>query len=701
MSSHRRPKPNSSEGKRLERVKQRRAYFAQAGVTIESVRRFDALLEKAGVRVAPEDWEVAIDWALQTYPIDTSRPVALAAIAASYAATLNSANHAASTSSRNLATALSGDPIHAWRMVFGISDEHGTLLGEAPLDVIDETCRTVADHPAWGVLGAARSVYLVASRQVTQVVDERVLRGIVGGDDAARDVLGGKVSRFAVSLAKDLGIPWKEGGGADLPRVKADIEAQYGALVEEAKGAGAWPWDEVLAKHLERTGPTGADYAAKIRETSRKRVAEALAGDGKVGNHAGPGAMLRLWNDPWRKPLGLRWLSQVAKSLWYDEVKPERDGEGRARTTSLKLPNYLGTGYARMSVIAAPLGEFVGGEGKDEGAYITQLEPGNGFVEISEELLGRPVYASSAAVLAFKGDKRRGRQAAFSFTDERASDAHGVIDALASCQLDLTAGKLAAVALADKMSRGGGIILDSPDRWVDVLLGTRFDASGELVARTIRRSDGRKELAHGLAQLDQFMLLLPGSAYARAFVVQNFHPDRATGETRVGVGCAPSFLEVDPRVEGKAPGVQGGMLVDLVRLLAHSGNEGPRHFRVQLALSSLWNRAHTPLGSYDPSKLAFMSDLELARESNALSMQSIATLEGSASDAARLRRDRKHMRDSIDRLQAMGIVGEVQERKRRGKAECEYRVHPPRAYSEARARGVDARLAQPEKGPAK
>ncbi|MCH9834827.1 hypothetical protein K0U83_04160, partial [bacterium] len=111
-----------------------------------------------------------------------------------------------------------------------------------------------------------------------------------------------------------------------LPRVKADIEAQYGALVEEAIGAGAWPWDEVLAKHLEITGPTGADYAAEIRAASQENLAGALAGARKVGSHAGPGAMLRFWNDPsQQKPLGLRWLSQVAKSLWHDEVKPERD----------------------------------------------------------------------------------------------------------------------------------------------------------------------------------------------------------------------------------------------------------------------------------------------------------------------------------------------------------------------------------------
>jgi len=373
MGTHKRPKPNSLEGKRLKRVTQRRAYFAQAGVTIESVRRFDALLEKAGVRVAPEDWEVAIDWALQTYPIDTSRPVALAAIATSYAATLNSANHAASTSSRNLATALSGDPLHAWWMVFGISDEHGTLLGEAPLDVIDETCRTVADHPAWGVLGAARSVYLVASRQVTQVVDERVLRDIVGDDDAARDVLGGKVSRFAVSLAKDLGIPWKEGGGADLPRIKADIEAQYGALVEEAIGAGAWPWDEVLAKHLEITGPTGADYAAKIRAASQENMARALAGDSKVGNHAGPGAMLRFWNDPsQQKPLGLRWLSQVAKSLWHDEVKPELDraieAERALEADRSKRPAGVVRGTMANRIIPAMLTRQRHFEEFDEGA---------------------------------------------------------------------------------------------------------------------------------------------------------------------------------------------------------------------------------------------------------------------------------------------------------------------------------------------
>lgn len=327
MSSRKTPKPNSLNGKRLKRVTQRKAYFAQTGLTTELIQRFDALLEKAGVRVAPEDWVVAIDSALQNYPIGTPRPVALAAIATSYAATLNSVNHAASKSFRNLATALSGDPLHAWWVVFGMGGERAMPLGDGTtLDVIDEACRTVADNPAWGVLGAARGIYLVASGQVTQTLDERVLRDIVGGDDdAARDVLGGEVRRFAVALATDLGIPWKEGSGGELAAGNDDVEAQYGALVEEAKGSGAWPWDEVLARHLEPTGPMGAANAAKIREAGRERMAEALAGTGKVGNHAGHGSMLRLWNDPSFETLGLRWLSQATKSLWYDKVKPERD----------------------------------------------------------------------------------------------------------------------------------------------------------------------------------------------------------------------------------------------------------------------------------------------------------------------------------------------------------------------------------------
>lgn len=332
MSSHRRPKPNSSEGERLKRVAQRRAQAAQAEVTAAVVQHLNALLEKTGVRVSPEDWNVALASALLNYPVDTSRPVVLAAIAASYAATLNNRAHGASASFRVLATALSGTPIQAWKVVFDqLKGDHVIPLGGESLDVIGEACRTVADHPAWGVLGAARSLYLVASRQVTQVVDEHVLCAIVGADDdAARDVLGGEVSRFAVSLAKDLGIPWKEGSGADLPYTKPDVEARYGALLEEAKGAGAWPWDEVLAKHLEITGPTGADYAAKIRAASQENLAGALAGARKVGSHAGPGAMLRLWNDPSFEPLGLRWLSQVAKSLWHDKVKPELDRAAEA-----------------------------------------------------------------------------------------------------------------------------------------------------------------------------------------------------------------------------------------------------------------------------------------------------------------------------------------------------------------------------------
>lgn len=595
--------------------------------------------------------------------------------------------------------------------------ESFNAFGSEPFDVQAEARNTLRTSAAWAVIAAIDGFNDIESESVTALVRSSIVAPVCGDDDTAQHVLTARVARFARELRPALNLPDLAGRtlfgrvGPDAASARMPIAARY---VLDSLEAEVWPWDAALADALRALGRNGAEAATAILERSRQRMAsareavpvrmptlhmQALGFDSPPWDNRGD--MLAQWvtADVGGHPLGMPWVSLVAWALWHDKVRPGL--EKRSSAVPLKLPNYMGTGYARMSVIAAPLGEFVGGEGKDDGAYITQLEPGNGFVEIPEELLGRPVYASSAAVLAFKGDKRRSRQAAFSFTDERASDAHGVIDALASCQLDLTAGKLAAIALADKMSRGGGIILDSPDRWVDILLGERFDASGALVARTIRRSDDRKALAEALAQLDSFMLLLPGSAYARAFVVQSFHPERVAGDTRVGVGCSPSFLEVDPRVEGKEKGTPGGMLVDLKRLLAHSGNEGPRHFRVQLALSSLWNRAHTPRGAYDPSKLAFMSDLELARESNALSMQSIATLEGSASDAARLRKDRKCMRDSLARLQAIGIVGEVQERKRRGKAESEYRVHPPQAYSEARARGVDARLAQPEKGPAK
>ena len=586
-----------------------------------------------------------------------------------------------------------------------------SAIGLKPYDIAEEARKSLHWCGSWAALKGLHNLRMVADETAAKHIREEVASQHSDDESAQREL-----TAELVALARRVLDAIAAGSADGDPLDHHDAAKRFAPDIEHTCNVGTiWSWDEALAVELEQLQGNGRKAADRIRsegaqrlDTSRmtrpvvRTVAKDLAKHGVTSSpYDNRGPLLGLWasHDLGRHPLGMPWLKPAAWALWHDKVRPGL--EKRSSAVPLKLPNYMGTGYARMSVIAAPLGEFVGGEGKDDGAYITQLEPGNGFVEIPEELLGRPVYASSAAVLAFKGDKRRSRQAAFSFTDERASDAHGVIDALASCQLDLTAGKLAAIALADKMSRGGGIILDSPDRWVDILLGERFDASGALVARTIRHSDYRKALAEALAQLDSFMLLLPGSAYARAFVVQSFHPERVAGDTRVGVGCSPSFLEVDPRVEGKEKGTPGGMLVDLKRLLAHSGNEGPRHFRVQLALSSLWNRAHTPRGAYDPSKLAFMSDLELARESNALSMQSIATLEGSASDAARLRKDRKCMRDSLARLQAIGIVGEVQERKRRGKAESEYRVHPPQAYSEARARGVDARLAQPEKGPAK
>lgn len=579
-----------------------------------------------------------------------------------------------------------------------------SAIGLKPYDIAEEARKSLHWCGSWAALKGLHNLRMVADETAAKHIREEVASQHSDDESAQREL-----TAELVALARRVLDAIAAGSADGDPLDHHDAAKRFAPDIEHTCNVGTiWSWDEALAVELEQLQGNGRKAADRIRsegaqrlDTSRmtrpvvRTVAKDLAKHGVTSSpYDNRGPLLGLWasHDLGRHPLGMPWLKPAAWALWHDKVRPGL--EKRSSAVPLKLPKYLGTGYAVVSVVAAPLGEFVGGEGKDEGAYIAKLAPGNDFVEIPEALLGRPVYASQGAILAFKGDKRRGRQAAFNFGgSEHTSDAHGIIDALASCQLDLTAGKVSAIALADAASRRGGIILDSPDRWIDVVLGTRFDSSGAIVPRTIRRSDARETLAQALAQLDLFMLLLPGSAFARAFSVQGFKPGEVTSETRVGAGCSPSFLEMDPRVEGKAPGTQGGMLVHMASLMAHSGNEGPRHFRMQLALSSIWNRAHTPGGAYDPSALAFMSDRQLAQECNALSMQSVAAIEGSSkADAERLRKDRKSMRDALATLEAMGVVGKVQDRKRRGSTEYEYRVHPPEAYREVRARGAEARL---------
>mgnify|MGYP000929505089 FL=1 len=680
MSSRKTPKPNSLNGKRLKRVTQRRAYFAQAGVTIESVRRFDALLEKAGVRVAPEDWEVAIDWALQTYPIDTSRPVALAAIATSYAATLNSANHAASTSSRNLATALSGDPLHAWWMVFGISDEHGTLLGEAPLDVIDETCRTVADHPAWGVLGAARSVYLVASRQVTQVVDERVLRDIVGDDDAARDVLGGKVSRFAVSLAKDLEIPWKESGGADLPRIKADIEAQYGALVEEAIGAGAWPWDEVLAKHLEITGPTGADYAAKIRAASQENMARALAGDSKVGNHAGPGAMLRFWNDPsQQKPLGLRWLSQVAKSLWHDEVKPELDRP----TTSVRV--YGHGGYSKIPKVVAGMGWAVEGPPMDRTVCLDDVDYG------LEPLIAQRVAAGRVLVprgLALLPSDKRPHQSPLPFEYEADADTLPMALAQASSAgvLSIDAFKAILLAFANTDVVGGDLARGTLAEWT------------KRVRPYLTRTQARdyQQVAQGFHEADSIRLYLPDGSDLRPFDVRRptdtKSPER---DAEVRIGLTQTFRETLGASFGDNR-YRGEFLLDLTGAMNLHGLDGARRLRLYTTIAAHWGAAFhgeaSKLGEFNPAMMPPHTMEQWGAMANTLSSAAVEflrhkTTRSSAKTA--LSDDRRAVADDMEHLVSAGLIGSI-EKKGGG-----LQPRPPEAHQEA-FRQIRKRGARPD-----
>jgi len=152
-----------------------------------------------------------------------------------------------------------------------------------------------------------------------------------------------------------------------------------------------FPWDEVLAKRLEVIGTRGREAAELVRNASRTTMAKALDGTAKVGEHTGPGAMLRQWNDPSFEPLGLRWIDTAAKVLWHDKVKPDRErAEHVAPPKISKLLTPVMGHYSKVPQIVGGIAWAFGGAGTEVNGDRYALEP---------EFTGRRIMAPRSSLL--------------------------------------------------------------------------------------------------------------------------------------------------------------------------------------------------------------------------------------------------------------------------------------------------------------
>ena len=266
-----RPKAHSVEGQRLKRIAQRAALH-------DAICAMGEFMASNGIGSESNDWHTALDAARTSLPVDDSRPLALALTAAAYVVDLNG-QRTTETGVKvlTLAAGVVGNPVPLW--VFHLYQDVPSWVmqfGSHEMNCNNEACKSVAEHPEWAVARAAASLHLVASRAVSQALSECVARPIVGDDTTAQDLLVGEVGRFAEALARDLGVPWKAGEGDKQPTTLDDAVAMYGETVREAKDAGMFPWDEVLAKRLEVIGTRGREAAELVRNASRTTMAKAL-----------------------------------------------------------------------------------------------------------------------------------------------------------------------------------------------------------------------------------------------------------------------------------------------------------------------------------------------------------------------------------------------------------------------------------------
>lgn len=558
------------------------------------------------------------------------------------------------------------------------------------VNVTDEASRHLAVSFTWAAAHSARALHSIAQEKESAGV-RRACKIVAAeaaeiGGAASVDMLAGlvaEVTTFAKELARLL-------MGAPLPPLRpASVDAAYTPLLSDSEAAGGLVWDLALARLLESErygGGVCLDTAASIRRRANERLAS--RSDITLNGHTGPGVLWCQWVDPCYAAggAGVPWVSAVAFALWHDIVAERFIKAASAQSAPPTVPlgkgykPYFGSGFSLIPERMADIGQFAvddisskDSRGGAMSTYLTQIEAGDGFVEVPENVADSSLFASQGAVLLHrKGRRMQGAdQIAFSFGgQDDGGGPSGIVEALASGQISPEAGKLATIAMAMPASRRHRSLAQAhPDEWIALLRGTGFDKSGAMVSRAIRRSDDTWALAESLADLFGFVLWLPGGVAALAYQVKVFNPAAVTPETQVGIGCSSALIDAAPDIAGPTKG-RRDMLFDMRRFLALQGKGRALDMRLMLTAYRKFNRAGNPgNGVYEQRRMKWQSQLELAAECNALSMPAVKGLlapSPSESDTRRTRRDTAALEARLGRAMNRGIIGEVRE-KGRGK----------------------------------
>ena len=660
-----------------------------------------------------EQWAEAERLAVLAWPGQLedfgSSPRAIAFMRAAWCAWLIDDRQAGTDAALRITQAMSGHPVdgHQIASVPKVDvDACIRSLGVDPFDVQAEAQNTLRTSAPWALIVALGGVADVASERCTANVRTSVAALLCGDDDTAQHVLTARIADFARRLQPALDVPGLTvgplfGGVTAAPKRQARLPtaARY---VQASLDADMWPWDAALCEALRGLGRTGSEAADDIAMRARQRMLDARAAIARnvptlrakaVGFDSSPwdnrGDLLSQWvtGDVSKHPLGMPWLKAVAWALWEDVVRPELEKRDES-APRLTIPKYYGSDFSIVSTMGNVIGGFVG----EDDVYLEALGAGSDFVEIPQGLEQCQIMASRGAVLAYKLRERldKQQQGAFCMASPGEEGSSGVIDAMASHELPLMAGKLAIAALADRQSRQARVVTQHPDKWVDLLRGHGFNGEGAIIKRAIRRADDSDDLAAALNSLMHFIVVLPGRSYAQAFQVQTWNPDTgATEETRVGIGCSDPFVQASSIVSGRGPGVPHGMLVHMPSLFAHQGKQGSLHFRAQLALAEMWNKAHDSNGAFDESKLPWLTPEMLAAKFNALSFTAAGHILDGSGDRKRKSRDLKTVfgsRGVLPFFEAAGIIGGIQQKK-----SGVVRAMPPKALIAIRAKGAEAR----------
>lgn len=670
-----RPKARSIEGQRLKRRAQRAALH-------DAVHSLGEFMASNGIGSESNDWHMALDAARTSLPVDDSRPLALALVAAAYVVDLNGQRTTKTgVKVHTLAAGVVGNPVPLWVFYLYQSDPSWVMqFGSHEMNVNNEACKSVAEHPEWAVARAAASLHLVASRAVSQALSECVAQPIVGDDTTAQDLLVGEVGRFAEALAKDLGVPWKAGEGDKQPTTLDEALATYGELVNTGKTVGAFPWDEVLAKHLEAIGATGREAAQLVRNASRETMAAVLDGSAKVGEHAGPGAMLRQWNDPSSDPLGARWITNATVALWHDRVK------ARAEQATTPVRAHGHKGYSKIPKVVAGMAWAV------EGPPMERTVDVDGVSFGLEPRIAQRVAEGRVLVprgLALMPSDKRPHQAAFPF--EYDSDADTLPMALTQASsagvLSIDAFKAILLAFANANVIGGELIGGTLSEWT------------AQVRPYLKRTQARdyQQVARGFHEADGIRVYLPDGSDLRPFDVRRpTDPEKPERDAEVRMGLTQTFRETLSASFGDTR-YRGEFLLDLSGAMALHGFDGARRLRLYTTTAAHWGAAFhadaNRYGEFNPDMMQARSLEEWGVLANALSSAGVELLRGNTKRGAAktaLSNDRRYIADDMEYLVSAGMFGGIE------KQGDSLKPLPPDAHQEA-FRAIRRRGSRPGK----